>query len=393
VDPHQTAALTLFIGIALLTARGSAALFDLFHLPPLLGEISGGVLLGQAILYYNPFGIGTTAGSSALLEAFATIGLLILLFISGLETKVSDLKHSGKTGILTAVGGAAVPFALGYAAGRLLGLSGTMALLVGAVMVPTSVGVPLGILMERRMLRTPAGTTILSAAVIDDVIAVVLLTLLLSSGSLSTVALKLGAFTLLAAGAGRFLVSPFLSLTEHFPLPMGALTGALVVMFFFSFMAEAAGIAALTGAFVAGLFITERHPSKEVMHQVEVAGYGFFIPLFFVQVGIFLDPASLLGVGGTVLALIALSILAKLGGAWAGARLGGLSARESAVVSAGMLPRLEVALIMVALASTQGIIGEREANDLWTFTLANAVITMMLAPLLLGRLTKDALRR
>jgi Kef-type K+ transport system membrane component KefB len=389
VDPHQTAALTLFIGLALITARGSAALFDLLHLPPLLGEISGGVLLGQVFLYFDPFGIGRLAGSSDLLEAFATIGLLILLFISGLETKVSDLKHSGKTGILTAFGGAVIPFALGYTAGRLLGLSGTMALLTGAVMVPTSVGVPLGILMEKRMLRTPAGTTILSAAIIDDIIAVVLLTLLLSSGSMSSVALKLVAFTLFAALAGRFLVSPFLSLTEHFPLPMGALTGALVVMFFFAFMAEVAGLAALTGAFVAGLFITERHPSKEVIHQVEVAGYGFFIPLFFVQVGIFLDPASLLRVGGTVLILLAISIAAKFGGAWAGARVGGLSARSSAIVGAGMLPRLEIALIMVALASTQGIISEKEVNDLWTFTLASAVITMTLTPLLLGRLTRD----
>lgn len=390
MEVHQTAALTLFIGLALLTARGSAALFDFLHLPPLLGEISGGILLGQALLYYDPFGIGRLAGSSDLLEAFATIGLLILLFISGLETKISDLKHAGRTGILTAVGGAAVPFALGCAAGRLLGMSDTMSLLTGAVMVPTSVGVPLGILMEKRMLRTPAGTTILAAAIIDDVIAVVLLTLLLSSGSMSIVALKLGVFVLLAAGAGRFLVSPFLSMTEHFPLPMGALTGALVVMFLFSFMAEVAGIAALTGAFVAGLFITARHPSKEVMHQVEVAGYGFFIPLFFVQVGFFLDPAILLGVGGTVLFLLALSIAAKFGGAWVGARLGGLSARSAAIVGAGMLPRLEVALIMVALASTQGIIDEREANDLWTFTLASAVITMMLTPLLIGRLTRDA---
>jgi Kef-type K+ transport system membrane component KefB len=389
VEPNQTAALTLFIALALITARGTAALFNLLHLPPLLGEISGGVLLGQALLYFDPFGIGRLAGNSGLLEAFATIGLLILLFISGLETKVSDLKHSGRTGILTAVGGAAVPFALGWAVGRLLGLSNTTALLTGAVMVPTSVGVPLGILMEKRMLRTPVGTTILSAAIIDDVIAVVVLTLLLSSGGMPSVALKLAAFTLAAALAGRFLVSPFLSLTEHFPLPMGALTGALVVMFFFAFMAEAAGLAALTGAFVAGLFIRERHHSKEVIHQVEIAGYGFFIPLFFVQVGIFLDPVALFGAGGTVLVLLAVSVAAKFGGAWAGARIGGLSAHSSAIVGAGMLPRLEVALIMVALASAQGIIDEREVNDLWTFTLASAVITMMLTPLLLGRLTRD----
>jgi len=88
VEPHQTAALTLFIGLALITARGSAALFDLLHLPPLLGEVSGGVLLGQMLLHFDPFGIGSLAGSSDILEAFATIGLLILLFISGLETKV-----------------------------------------------------------------------------------------------------------------------------------------------------------------------------------------------------------------------------------------------------------------------------------------------------------------
>jgi Kef-type K+ transport system membrane component KefB len=202
--------------------------------------------------------------------------------------------------------------------------------------------------MEKKALRSVAGSTILSAAILDDVLAVFLLTAVLAAGSIAVVFIKVAAFIVVAFLAGRWLITPFLDLTERFPLPMGLFTGALVAMFLFAFLAEEAGLAGITGAFAAGLFIGRDHHSTEIIHQVEVVGYGVFIPLFFVHVGVLLDPSAFLRMGPAVLILIAMAMVSKASGAWIGARLGGLSAADSNIVAVGMLPRLEVALIIVA---------------------------------------------
>jgi Kef-type K+ transport system membrane component KefB len=246
--------------------------------------------------------------------------------------------------------------------------------------------------MEKKALRSVAGSTILSAAILDDVLAVFLLTAVLAAGSIAVVFIKVAAFIVVAFLAGRWLITPFLDLTERFPLPMGLFTGALVAMFLFAFLAEEAGLAGITGAFAAGLFIGRDHHSTEIIHQVEVVGYGVFIPLFFVHVGVLLDPSAFLRMGPAVLILIAMAMVSKASGAWIGARLGSLSAADSNIVAVGMLPRLEVALIIVALATSSGMVTGKSADDLWTFVLASAALTLIVTPLLLNRLIRPGVK-
>ncbi|MFC1657341.1 cation:proton antiporter, partial [Candidatus Moduliflexota bacterium] len=370
----------------------TAAIFDRINLPPLLGEITGGLLFGQILARTGSSGVQNCFAEGGLLQVFGFVGLLMLLFLTGLETRISDLKHSGRAGTFSALGGSIIPLGLGYLTGTLLGLESRQAFLLGAIMVPTSVGVPLGILMEKKALRSVAGSTILSAAILDDVLAVLLLTAILATGSMAVIFIKVVAFIAVAYLVGRWLISPFLDLTERFPLPMGLLTGALVAMFLFAFLAEEAGLAGITGAFAAGLFIGRDHHSTEIIHKVEIVGYGVFIPLFFVHVGLLLDPAAFLRIGPAVLILVAVAMVSKAGGAWIGARLGGLSAADSNIVAVGMLPRLEVALIVVALATSSGMVTGKTADDLWTFVLASAALTLIVTPLLLNHLIRQGVK-
>jgi Kef-type K+ transport system membrane component KefB len=392
VGGESPALLSLILGGALLAARATAALFDRMKLPPLLGEITGGLLFGQILVRTGSSGVQSCLAEGGLLQVFGFVGLLMLLFLTGLETRISDLKHSGRAGTLSALGGSLLPLGLGTLAGTLLGMEGRQAFLLGVIMVPTSVGVPLGILMEKKALRSVAGSTILSAAILDDVLAVLLLTAALAAGSITVVFLKVAAFIVVSYLAGRWLVSPFLDMTERFPLPMGLFTGALVAMFLFSFLAEEAGLAGITGAFTAGLFIGRDHHSREIIQQVEVVGYGVFIPLFFVYVGGLLDPAAFLRIGPAILIMIAVAMVSKASGAWIGARLGGLSAADSNIVAVGMLPRLEVALIIVALATSSGMVDGRTADELWTFVIASAALTLVITPLLLNRLIRPVVK-
>jgi len=385
--------LLLGIVLALLFAKLLGGLFKKIKLPAVVGEILAGILLGSFVLG-RLSGVGfPIAGHSYYLaipdftsETFgslAFLGIIILLFISGMETEVDKFKKVGKIGFLTASCGVVLPFLFGFLIGYYFGFSFQACLAAGTIFVATSIGTTARVLMDMNALNTDVGMTILSAAVIDDVIALILLTIILGVGSPEWLLLKIAVFFLVTLYFGFRIVARLMNIGSRLAEPKIFLTIAMVLCFLFAFFAEELGIAAITGAYIAGLTIGNTIHSKIIIDDVKTMGYILFIPLFFVWVGASVDLSMLKTIGIFAVFFIPLAILGKFIGCSIGARLGGLPGRKAMIVGVGMIPKMEYALIAATLAVSRGIFTGPIAQQMLGVAVLHVCITTVLAPILL----------
>jgi len=400
----------ILIAVALIFARVLGFLFHKLKQPAVIGEIIAGIFLGGlgvfvfsgrnfTILSYSI----STINLNDLLQSqefylLAQIGILFLLFISGLETSFSSLKKTEKASLYVAIGGVILPLFFGLLSGLLFNFSLAESIVIGLILIATSVGVTVRTLMDLNVLNTDVGSTILGGAVFDDIMGIVLLAFAMGIGSLIDavwIGLKIGIFFLVFLYIGIKVIDKVLLLGEKLILPKAFLSLTLAIFLLYSFFAYEVGIAGIIGAFVAGIIIGQNARSKDISEDVKVIGYGFFIPIFFVYVGSSIwnneniEISSLSNVFLFIFLVIFLGIIGKIIGCGIGARLSGMTNRESLQIGVGMIPRMELALIIVTAAISHKIFTGQVVQTILLTTIILTIVTSLISPLLIKATFKN----
>lgn len=389
-------------GIILLATKALGMLTRKIGLPQVVGMILAGLLIGPAFfIHCDSFHglIHPTEIEMDVLKSFSQIGVVFILFSSGLETDFREMKRSGLAATVIALAGVFVPIAFGTAAALLFmgGFSAAKdtelllnALFVGCILSATSVGITVETLRELGKLKTKIGTTVLSAAIIDDVIGIVVLSVITGlggEGSIGETCLHVVGFFVFTIVAGLLLRFCFKKMVAIYPHKRRTSIFAMAMCMIFAYCAEEFfGIAAITGAYMAGLMLSGLGDSQFVDRKVIVSGYMLFTPMFFAYIGISADfsnfvPSSLLFVAVFVL----VGVLGKIIGCGAVAKCFRYSNRDSLTAGFGMIARGEVALAVYATG--QGMIvyrdGELAGIDPLVATIFLIICTSILCPILL----------
>lgn len=380
---HEAARLPLGMLLIFGGAKLMSELFERLGQPGIVGEILAGVLLGPSLLgWVQPNEITT---------ALAELGVMFLLFRVGLEVKTSELFAVGRTALVVAVLGVILPFIAGWAICLAWGIRQIEAIFVGAAMVATSVGITAQVLAAKGYLSHRASQTILAAAIIDDVLGLLVLAVVsnLAEGrvdvlGLATTAVMAVSFTLLVVKFGnRALGTVVPQVEQRLKASEAQFNLALVLLFGLSLLAVYAGVAAIIGAFLAGMALGET-----VNHRVHDLAQGIselLVPFFLVGIGLNLDLAALASPGTLMLAvLITLAaVLSKLVGCGIGALP--MGAKDALRVGTGMIPRGEVGMVVAQLGLTLGVV----TRPVYGVVVLMAVATTLIAPPLLTRTFAD----
>lgn len=383
------------LAIILFTCKVLSIFMRHLKIPQVVGQIIAGLLVGGNLL-----GI---VQSSEPLVFMAEIGVLMLMFSAGLETDLKEIKSTGLVSLFVAAMGVIVPLAGGFllfSAFYGFGAVGSdkfwTAVFIGVIMTATSVGITVEVLRELGKLKTKAGTIILSAAIIDDVIGIVLLAFVSglknSQGGASEalmVILRTLLFFVCAAVAGVILHKLFYWLETYRPHTHRVPIFSLVTCLIFSWAAEAVfGIADITGAFVAGVIIrTVKSASDYTTRKLDVSSYMIFTPVFFAGIGIkvtinFANITPLLITFAVCFALVAM--LCKLGGCYAASRLSGFKNKDALRIGAGMMARGEVALIVATKGAEAGVL----SSEYFIAVIALIIISSIITPIALKMMYK-----
>jgi Kef-type K+ transport system membrane component KefB len=366
--------------IVLLAAKLGDELFKRLGQPALVGEILAGVIIGPSLL-------GLVEPDETL-EVFAELGVVFLLFWVGLETRLSDMRDVGATAARVGALGVVVPFGAGYGAGIALGESGATSVFLGAALVATSVGITSAVLIELEALATTAARTILGAAVIDDILAMVLLAVAVGVADQGGVEItSIVVVVLLAVGFVGFVAVGGTRIVARWPDVFHApkfsespLLPAVILCLGLAAFAAQIGLAAIIGAFLAGMVVAETKDRHDFEEEVAPL-YAFFPPFFFVFIGleVQLEAFTDAGTVGLLVGITALAFVTKFGAAWVAAR--SMGPRDAVVVGLGMVPRGEVGIIVAGIGATAGVV----ERDLFAVIVGMSIATTLLIPPLLRR--------
>lgn len=341
--------------------------------PTVLGRLLMGVVIGPSV-------IGLVEPTETLIN-LSQLGVIMLMFIAGLETDLKQLIESGKSSSLIAIGGVVLPLVLGASVSMLFGMSAQEGIFVGVILCATSVSISVETLREINKLKTKQGIAILSAAVIDDVIGIVLLSVIVgfikpgAGESVGLVLLKILGFFVLAAAVGIITVkyAKWLFRTK-------AITGQIAIIglifcLVMGFVSEELGVAAITGAYIAGIILSTTPYRNKVTRSIQEISYIFFTPIFFVVTGMKVDISYLMKGWVFGLALLAAAVIGKLVGCGIIAKLVGYDVFESMQIGIGMIPRGEVVLIITDMGLHLGVIPDSVFAAVIFIILATTVIT------------------
>jgi Kef-type K+ transport system membrane component KefB len=381
---HDTAHVLLELFLVFIAAQVGAEIAQRLKLPAVVGEIAAGCAVGPAALgwvkIHEP------------LAVLSEIGAALLLFSVGLETRVGELRKVGKVASVVGVAGVILPFLLGAVWARLAGFPTPRALFVASAFVATSAGITARVLQDLGALNRIEARVILGAAVIDDILAMLLLGVVtaLQGGAGVNVA-KLVLVLLQAVGfiavitlvGTRFMQSKSALLDAPIN-PLSPLTLSLALCLGLAASASYIGLAAIIGAFLAGMIVAESQQQHTMERQIQPI-LAFLVPFFFVYTGAQVD-LTRLGSGPALLTLLtvtALAVLSKLLGCGLGAR--SLGRKPALVVGVGMVPRGEVGIIVASLGQQAGVF----SDTIYAIIIAMSLLTSILAPPVLKTLLKS----
>jgi Kef-type K+ transport system membrane component KefB len=368
--------LLVIIACLLIAAKVVGWLCLRVGIPPVLGQLLVGVLIGPSVLgWVHP---------DPLINAFANIGVIILMFVAGLETDMKQMRQVGGTAFVAATMGVILPFVAGFIFSYALGYPLHVSLFLGTLLTATSVSISAQTLKDMGRLSTKEGTTILGAAVIDDVLGLIVLSVI--------IAFSLGANPIWSI-VKMLAYFPIAYLLGHYGFPLlsrwlprllaaeARLGMVLALVLLYAWSAESLGnVAAITGAYIAGMLVGRTEMRDWVHDGISKIGYAFLIPIFFVYVGI---QANFHGVWQTppliIVSLLAIAIVTKVVGCGGGALLCRFRAKEALAVGIGMVSRGEVALITASIGLHAKLISE----DLFAIVILMALVTTLVTPLLL----------
>jgi Kef-type K+ transport system membrane component KefB len=442
--------LLLLLAVILLASKLAGWASVRLGQPAVFGKILVGLLLGPTLLDLLGWHVGGLAlfaqpgvdphsgPLSHTLRDMAELGVLLLMFLAGLETDIQQVRKVRRAAALAAVGGVLAPFGAAVAAALAFAQLGLPfgvyeSIFIGTVLTATSVSISAQTLLELGMLRSKEGSAILGAAVLDDVIGIFLLSLVIAfkpievgtsvapqglldllmqgfgSGLSGTAAVSLRVFLLLFLMAAFFglavlstrLLGGAIRRVERLPLSESLLSGVLIAGLLYAWAAQwIGGVAAITGTFVCGLLLGRTELKDDIEGKLTTLTYAFFLPVFLVGIGLQADarpifaplasPALMSREQWLLLAftfvIITLAVLAKVWGCQVGARLGGFNHREALRVGVGMTSRGEVGLIIALVGLSAGIID----GTIFSIMVLLVLVTTLLTPIWLKAVFKGA---
>jgi Kef-type K+ transport system membrane component KefB len=377
--------LALSLTVILLAAKLAGYLATRLGQPSVLGELLVGLLLGPSLFdLTHQFFVTDSRLLGEVINQLGELSVLLLMFLAGLELHLSELKRNARVSALAGALGVSLPLALGWAAGRLFGSSDAAAFCLGLAIAATSVSISAQTLMEMKLLRSQVGLGLLGAAVFDDVLTILLLSVFLAvlSGGQGGLAIlwsfgRILLFLALAAGFGLWLLPRLVRTAANLPISQGLLTLAVVLLLTFALAAElVGGMAAITGAFVAGLMLARTPEKARFESGVHALAYGLFVPIFFVSIGLSIDLRQMtLDAFWLLLVVLVAAVLGKTLGAGLGARLGGFSRRSALQLGVGMISRGEVSLVVASLGVKYGLLTPAAFSAIVALVLVSTLLT------------------
>lgn len=340
--------------------------------PAVLGELIVGIVIGPAILGWIP--------DSDIIHTFSEIGVLLLMFIAGLETDLEGLKNSARSSSAVAVGGVILPLGFGYLAGELMGMDTNHAVFLGLILSATSVSISVQTLKELGKLQTKESTTLLGAAVLDDVLVIVLLAFAMSLFGDSTqfiwwvVGEKIIFFVTALVVAWKGI--PWLiRLCQRLKVAEPLISGAVVLLLAYAWYAELLGVAGIIGAFIVGVAMAQTSLKKTIEHKIEPIAYSIFVPVFFVSIGLKVSFAGILDQLWFIIGVTLIAILTKFIGSGFGAWLTGFSRLSSLRIGSGMISRGEVALILASIGIEAHVLEQQYFTPLIIVVILTTLVT------------------
>ncbi len=346
--------------------------------PSVLGELIAGVVLGGSVL-------GLFDPADPVLHALAELGVLILLFQIGLHTDLRALAKVGSTAMVTGLVGVVLPFGGGILAARLLGVAMMPSIVIGAAMTATSIGISARVLSDLGQLKTPEGQVVIGAAVFDDVIGLIILSVVsamvagaeLSVGAIAVTAATAIGFIVVALALGSVAIPPLFRLVAGIQVTGALGIIALAFALLLAWLATQGGSAMIIGAFAAGLILHPTPQRKEIERSATQLGY-FFVPIFFASVGASVELGALVTRDALLVgsALIVVGVLGKIAAGYAPWWFKG----NKLLVGVAMVPRGEVGLIFAQMGLAAGVL----SGPLFGALMLMVVVTTFMTPPLLG---------
>ena len=392
--------LLLIILVILIAARLVGELMESIGQMALVGELLAGILLGILIIYLPlPQFIGIA--DEEVFKAITGLGIFFLMFMSGMEIDMKGIAKASKKRIFIGLGGVILPLILGYLLGQAFlpesEYKVIQSFFLGVAMSVTAIPVLSRVLIDLKLNNTKLGYTLMSAAIIDDVCALILLSILTAmmaggstAGGFALLIAKVAIFLLVAYVIGKYAMPSLGKKLHRMKSNEIEFSIALMIALFLGVAAELSGMHFIIGALTAGMFIRSGSFGDKVAEDIEdkVSGItlGFLAPIFFVSIGLHLDLSAFSIVPLFVLALIAVAFIGKIVGCGLPARLAGFSARESLAIGIGMNGRGAVELIVVAVALEAGIFAQPVPTPpiitaIFSSIVIMAIITTIMAPI------------
>ena len=389
----------LALAVVIVAAKLSGYVSNRLGQPAVLGELLAGLILGPTALDMMQWPIFAEQHIGETISQLAHIGVLFLMFIAGLEVDLEGMLRTGRAAVLAGVMGVIAPVVLGMAAALPFGFNLQRGVFLGLVLAATSVSISAQCLMELRVIQRRECVALLGAAVVDDVLVILLLSLFIAltgggaSGPLAVlwVLLRMVIFLGLAALLGALFVPRLASMVSRLPISEGVMALVIVGTLVYAWAAEAlGGVAAITGAFLAGLLFARTPLRQQIETGMHTVSYAWLVPVFFVSVGLEAN-ARVLGVQDVPFAalIVVVAMLSKVLGCGLGALLGGLTRREALQLGVGMSSRGEVGLIVASAGLSANLIGERTFASVVLMVLATTILTPIMLRAVYPRATVE----
>ncbi|MEW9936283.1 cation:proton antiporter [Clostridium butyricum] len=371
----------LDIALILLSTKCLSLLTRRFNLPQVVGALLAGLILGPAMF--------NILNETEFISQMAELGVIVLMFTAGLESNIDELKESGKASLIIASLGVTIPLFGGFAVAEMfkneeiVNVSSTVqSIFIGIVLTATSVSITVETLKELGKLSTRSGNAILGAAIIDDILGILALTVITSISdpqvNLKTVILKVIGFFIFALITGLIIAVLFDKWTHKYNVDKRRFViFAFVICLLMSFSAEEFfGVADITGAFIAGLILSKNNERDYIKNRFETVSYMLLSPMFFASIGICITlPKMDLRILSLTLLLTIVAIFTKIIGCGVGAKICRYTNKESVQIGIGMISRGEVALIVASKGMALGLMSDYFVGPIIIMVLITTIIT------------------
>lgn len=351
-------------------------------LPAVVGELLAGIIVGPAVL--------NLVQPTEIIKVLSDIGVIFLMFLAGLDSDLKTLKRLLRPSVLVAGFGMIVPIIIAYFTGILFAFSQVESLFLGLTFSATSVSISVAVLQEMGRIQGKEGMTILGAAVADDLLSIILLSIVSGLTGVSEPGSNKGkdlilslltqaAFLILLVFVSVYVIPRLINLSQRLTLPVPETLVAMIIVVLASWGAEKVGLSNVIGAFFAGLALNRTSAQKTLKKNFTVIGYSSFIPIFFVSIGLNMSIKGILNDFILFFILVIGSVFSKLVGAGLGAKLAGLNNSSSLLVGTGMVSRGEMALVVAQMGLTNHLL----APVAYSTVIGAIIMTTVVSPFLL----------